>query len=196
MKASFKLAAITVATAAAAVSGVALAPGTADAGTVGKYSQPASGAVSITSGTSEINVMIINRKDADSCTVTATRPLGGGKVRTLTRVVKLTALNQYTAIANFPEALNNRTYTVSGTCVGTKAPEATDTPPSDVAEPTEKVTTNLLGGNNKVEVKVNDAVNSNYGQCLQIVKGISWDLGLRGAPLETVMGIATAFCPR
>ncbi|EGD53700.1 hypothetical protein SCNU_17947 [Gordonia neofelifaecis NRRL B-59395] len=141
--------------------------------------------------------MVINRKDADKCTVTATRKDGATGTKTLTRTVALNALNQHTGIANFAGMLNKTDYTVSGTCEGTKAAEeSTDTESTPAAETGEKVTTNLLGGTNKVVVKVNNEVNSNYAQCLQIVKGVSWDLGLRGAPLQTVMGIATQFCPR
>ncbi|MGB3699556.1 MAG: hypothetical protein WBA05_19195 [Gordonia sp. (in: high G+C Gram-positive bacteria)] len=202
MKRSLKLAAVTAAAAAAATTGVALAPGAAEAGTVGKYQQPASGAVSITSGINEINVMIINRKDADECTVTATRKDGATGTKELKRTVKLTKLNQRTAIANFAGMLDKTDYTVSGTCTGPKAtaPDATEgdqaATATKVAETTETVTTNLLGGTNKVVVKVDNSVVPKYDQCLQIVKGISWDLGLRGAPLQLVMSIATGFCPR
>ncbi|WFN92387.1 hypothetical protein [Gordonia sihwensis] len=204
MKRSIQLATVGATAALAATVGAAFAPGDAAAGVVGGYQQPASGAVSITSGTNEINVMVINRKDADQCTVTATRKDAKTGTKTLTRTVKLNTLNQHTGIANFAGMFNKTDYTVSGTCVGTKATEPSDEPgdaksgeaKSDAAETGEQITTNLLGGTNKVVVKVDNSVNSNYAQCLQIVKGVSWDLGLRGAPLETVMKIATTFCPR
>lgn len=196
----------TVSAATAAVAGVGLVAvpgGDAAAGIVPAYTQPASGAVSITSGTNEINVMVINRKDASECTVTITRPDKKKGAVTYQREVKLTALNQNTGIANFSGLFNKTTYTVSGTCEGTKAtspetPEAskTEEPGTEGSETTEKVTTNLLGGSNKVAVKVDNSYVPKYDQCLQIVKGISWDLGLRGAPLQTVMGIAGTFCPR
>lgn len=200
MKRFAKIATVSAATAAVATVGLVAVPGgDATAGIVHKYAQPASGAVSITSGTNEINVMVINRTDASDCTVTITRPDKKKGTVTYKRDVKLTALNQNTGIANFRGLFNKTTYTVSGTCEGTKvtSPETEDgaeTAPKP--ETTEKVTTNLVGGDNKVAVRVDNSIVPKYDQCLQIVKGVSWDLGLRGAPLQTVMGIATSFCPR
>ncbi|EGD53701.1 hypothetical protein [Gordonia neofelifaecis] len=49
MKRSIQLATVTATAAIAATIGVGVAPGNADAGVVGGYQQPASGAVSITS---------------------------------------------------------------------------------------------------------------------------------------------------
>ena len=209
MKRLAKIVTVTAASAAVATAGLVAVPGEADAGIVPAYTQPASGAVSITSGTNEINVMVINRTDADKCTVTATRKDGKTGTKTLTRTVTLNALNQHTGIANFSGMLNKTTYTVSGTCIGPKPAPAdetkdgaegegakTDSPRTDTAETTEKVTTNLLGGTNKVAVKVDNSVVPKRDQCIQIVKGISWDLGLRGSTLQFVMGVATQFCPR
>lgn len=200
-----KFATVAASSAAIATAGLVAVPSEAAAGTVPGYAQPASGAVSITSAANAINVMVINRTDADKCTVTATRKDSKSKTgtKTLTRTVALNALNRHTAIADFRGMLNKTTYTVSGTCEGTKVvadPDApkddTDGAKKDAAETTEKVTTNLLGGSNKVAVRVDNAVIPRYGQCLEIVKGISWDLGLRGSTLQFVMGVATQFCPR
>ncbi|MDR2280065.1 MAG: hypothetical protein LBE07_04315 [Gordonia sp. (in: high G+C Gram-positive bacteria)] len=193
MKSFVKLAATACAVSAAAF-GLALAPGEAAAGTVGAYQQPETGAVSISSGTSEINVMIINRTDADKCTVTATRKDKKAGTKTLTRSVNLTDLNQRTAIANFRGVFDKTDYTIAGSCVGPKP--ASDPATGDPVVTDETVTTNLLGGNGKAVVHVNNAVMPRYGECLQIVKGTAWDLGLRGQSLQMVVGLATQFCPR
>ncbi|NLG44872.1 hypothetical protein, partial [Gordonia sp. (in: high G+C Gram-positive bacteria)] len=116
MKRFAKIATVSAATAAVATVGLVAVPGgDATAGIVHKYAQPASGAVSITSGTNEINVMVINRTDASDCTVTITRPDKKKGTVTYKRDVKLTALNQNTGIANFRGLFNKTTYTVSGT---------------------------------------------------------------------------------
>ena len=209
MKRFAKLATLSMAAVAAASIGVAAQPGEAAAGTVGSFKQPSSGAVSINSGTNDINVLVIGRKDADECTITATRKTGAGAPKTFTEKVQLTSRNQHTAVASFTGLLNKTDYTVSGTCTGPKAtapetttPDATTPPATTVADETgtggtsDKVTTNLLGGDNSVVVRVDNTVNTQYDGCMQMVQGIAWDLGLRGSLLQFVLTIAGTFCPR
>ncbi|GAC81741.1 hypothetical protein [Gordonia malaquae] len=184
MKLSLKLAAVTIAAAATALVGASVTPGVAAAADPAQPTQPADGGIVVTNTESTINVLIVNRKKASECTVTASRPAGADAVKTFTKKVTLNAANQNTANATF-SGLGPFTYSLSGTCVEPNA-----------AEPTKPGSSNLLGGANKFDVKLKGGVSTPTNQCLLIVKGIAWDLGLRGAPLEAVMGIAAQFCPR
>ncbi|GEE00059.1 hypothetical protein nbrc107696_05050 [Gordonia spumicola] len=183
MKLSLKLAAVSAAAAATAVFGVV--PGEAAAANPTQPTQPAggNGGVVVTNTNTSIDVLVVNRQKASECTVTASRP-DGAATKVFTKKITLNDANQHTAAANI-SGLGPYTYTVTGKCV---EPNADPTKPASES--------NLFGGTNLIDIKLKGGTSTPTNQCLLIVKGVAWDLGLRGAPLEFVMGIATQFCPK